>query len=73
MSLQDTIFDNLSTITQEGDMKTRQLTSIFSSAFGALTVWETRFCIRKFSKVSFMVAPFGPFSSEKYLNFGGES
>ena len=29
----DTIFDNLRTITQEGDMKTRQMTPFFSSAF----------------------------------------
>ena len=29
----DTNVDNLWTITQEGDMKTRQMTPIFSSAF----------------------------------------
>ena len=34
----DTIFDNLRTITQEGDMKTRQMTPLFSSIFQALTV-----------------------------------
>ena len=37
--------DNLRTITQEGNMKTRQTTSFFSSAFSALTVCKIRFCI----------------------------
>ena len=34
----DTIFDNLRTINQEGDMKAALMTSIFSSAFPVLTV-----------------------------------
>ena len=29
----DTIFNNLNTITQKGDMKTRQMTPFFSRAF----------------------------------------
>ena len=41
----DTISDNLRTLTQEGDMKTRQMTPFFSSAFQALTIQETQFCI----------------------------
>ena len=36
--IKDTIFENLRTITQEGDMKTRQITPFFSSVFRALTV-----------------------------------
>ena len=37
-SKMDIIFDNLKTVTQEGDMKTRQMTPFFSSVFQALTV-----------------------------------
>ena len=29
----DTIFNNLNTVTQKGDMKTRQMTPFFSRAF----------------------------------------
>ena len=36
--IKDTIFDNLRTITYEGDMKTSQTIPFFSSAFQALTV-----------------------------------
>ena len=37
----DTIFDNLSTITQERDMKTRQMTSSFLSPFGLF--WSVKY------------------------------
>ena len=69
----DTIFDNLRTITQKRNMKTRLTTSFFSSAFRALTVEGPHFCIWKLSKFIFMGSPFGPFWSAKHLNFRGES
>ena len=42
-----TLLDNLSAITQEGDMETRQMASFFPSTFAALTVPNIHSCIRK--------------------------
>ena len=39
--------DNLRTITQEGNMETRQMTAFFSSTFSTLTVCNIHFCIWK--------------------------
>ena len=61
--------DNLQTITQEGNMETRQMTPFFSSTFYALFV--TFIFIFGNSQNSFTFGPpFGPFWSVKYLNFG---
>ena len=61
--------DNLQTITQEGNMETRQMTPFFSSTFYALFV--TFIFIFGNSQNSFSCGvPFGPFWSVKYLNFG---
>ena len=46
--------DNLRTITQEGNMETRQMTPFFSSSFSALTVCNIHFYIWKYSKFIFM-------------------
>ena len=63
--------DNLKTIFQEGNMETRQMTPFFSSTFYALFV--TFIFIFGNSQNSFSCgAPFGPFWSVKYLNFGQE-
>ena len=65
-----TFLDNLRTITQKGNMKTRQMTPLFLSTFSDLTVGNIPFWIWKYSKFSFMwLAPFGLFWSVKYLNF----
>ena len=56
----DTIFDNLRTITQKGDMKTRQMTTFFSSAFRSLTVSESHFSVWKLSKLIFIGSPLSP-------------
>ena len=37
--------DNLTTITQEGNMETKKRTPFFSSTFSALTVYKIDFCI----------------------------
>ena len=37
--------DNLGTITQEGNMETRQMAPFFSSTFYALTARNIHFCI----------------------------
>ena len=63
----------LRTITQEGDTKTKRMTPFFSSAFRALTVYKTHFCIWKFSNSFSWGLYFGSFCSAKYLSFGGES
>ena len=42
-----TFLDNLRIITQEGNMRTREMTSFFSSAFSALTVCNIYVCIWK--------------------------
>ena len=49
-----TFLDNLRTITQEGNMETRQMTSFFSSIFNAETVCNIHFWIWKQSKFVFM-------------------
>ena len=66
-----TFLDKLQTITQEGNMETRQVIPFFSSTFSALTVCNT-FLYLKIVKIHFHVVPppFGPFWSVKYLNFG---
>ena len=59
---------DLRIITQEGNVKTRQMTSFFSSTFSTLFV----IFISEFenSQNSFSCGPsFGPFRSAKYLNF----
>ena len=40
-----TILGNLRTITQEGKKGTKQMTTFFSSTFGALTVCDNHCCI----------------------------
>ena len=64
-----TFLDNFSTITQEGNTKTRQMTLFSSSTFSDLT-----FCIiiSKFENTQNYFSPgphFGPFWSVKPLNF----
>ena len=46
-------FDNLKTITQEGSMKTTQMTPFFSSTFSALPVYNIHFWIWKCLKFIF--------------------
>ena len=46
--------DNLRTITQEGNMETRQMTPFFSSTFSDLTVCNIHFWTWKYSKFIFM-------------------
>ena len=65
-----TFLYNLMTITQEGNMKTRRMTSFFLSIFSTLTVCYIHFCIWKWSKFILCGPPFGPFWSVKCLNFG---
>ena len=60
--------DNLKTITQEGNMETRQITPFSSSTFYAVTVWNIHFYTWKQSKFIFIWAPLGPSWSAKYLN-----
>ena len=40
--------DNLRTITQEGNMETRQMAPFFSSTFYAVTACNIHFCIWKY-------------------------
>ena len=40
-----TFIDNLRTITQEGNIETRQMSPFFPSTFSALTVCNIHFCI----------------------------
>ena len=62
--------DNLRTITQEGNMETRQKTPFFSSTFSVLTACNVHFLFET-SQNSFSCGPlFGLFWSVKYLNFG---
>ena len=61
-------FDNLRTITQEGNMETELMTSFFSSTFSTVTFYDIHFCIWKWSKLILMWSPLGPFWSVKYLN-----
>ena len=49
-----TFLENLRTITQEGSMKTRQMTHFFLSTFSALTVCNIHFYIWKWSKFIFL-------------------
>ena len=64
-----TFLDILRTITQEGNMETRQMTPFFSSTFYALFV--TFIFIFENSQNSFSCRPpFRPFWSVKYHNFG---
>ena len=60
--------DNLRTITQEGNMATRQMTSFFFIYF-LRSVCNIHFWIWKYSKFIFVWSSFGPFWSVKYLNF----
>ena len=61
--------DNLRTITQEGNMETRQKTPFFSSTFSVLTACNIHFLFET-SQNSFSCGPlFGLFWSVKYLNF----
>ena len=63
-----TFLDNLQTVNQEGNTKTRQMNALFSSTFSALFV--TLISEIKNIQNSFSCgAPFGPFRSVKYLNF----
>ena len=62
--------DNLKTITQEGNMETRQMTPFFSSTFSALTVCNIHFLFENSQNLFWCGPPFGPFWSVKYLNFG---
>ena len=56
--LQKTHFlEYLKTITQEGNMETRQMTPFFSSTFSDLTVCNIHFWIWKYSKFIFMWCP----------------
>ena len=64
-----TFSDTLTTITQNGNMETRQMATFFSYTFSALTVCTIHFWIWKYSKFIFMWSPFCPFWSVKYLNF----
>ena len=62
--------DNLNTITQKGNMETRQMTPFFPSTIYALTVCTIHFCTIKNSQNSFSCGPsFSPFWSVKYLNY----
>ena len=64
-----TFLDNLRTITEERNMKTRQMTPFFSSTFSAQFI--TFIFVFRNSQNSFPCGPpFGPFWSVKYLNFG---
>ena len=51
-----TFLDKLQTITQEGNMETRQVIPFFSSTFSALTVCNT-FLYLKIVKIHFHVVP----------------
>ena len=67
------MFDSLRTITLEEHMKTRQMTTVFSSAFQALfSCLGNSFFYLKIVQIIFMDLTLGPFRSAKYLNFGGE-
>ena len=48
---------NLRTMTQEENMKTREMTSFFSCTFSALNICNTHFAIWKYSKFLFMRSP----------------
>ena len=50
-------FDNLRTITQEGNIETRQITPYFLCTFSALTVCNIHFWIWKCSKFIFLWSP----------------
>ena len=64
-----TFLDNLRTITQEGNMETRQMTSFFHLRF-LLQLFVTFIFVFENSQNSFSCAPpFSPFWSVKYLNF----
>ena len=47
--------DNLKTITQKGNMETRQITPFFSSTFSDLTVCNIHFWIWKYTKNPYYV------------------
>ena len=64
-----TFLGNLRTITQEGNIETRQMTPFFSSIFSNLTVCNIHFWIWKYSKLISFSPPFCPLWSAKYLNF----
>ena len=49
-----TFLENLRTITQEGNMETKQMTLFSSSTFSALTLCSIHFCFWKCSKFIFM-------------------
>ena len=64
-----TFLNSLRTITQEGNMETRQITPFFSSTFS--TMFVTFIFVFENSQNSFSFGPaLGPFWSVKYLNFG---
>ena len=64
-----TFLDNLRTITQEGNISTRQTIPFFSSTFSSMFLTFT--FVFENSQNSFSCGPlFGPFWSVKYLNFG---
>ena len=64
-----TFLDKLRTITQEGNVETRQMTPFFSSTFFAL--FETFIFVFENSQNSLLFGlPFSPFWSVKYPNFG---
>ena len=69
----DAIFDNLRTITQEWDIKTRQMIPFFHLLFESFLFRKLIFAF-EFSKFIFMgSSPFGPVWAAKYLNFGGKN
>ena len=66
-----TFLDNLQTITQEGNMETRQMTPFFLATFSTLNVCNIHFFLFENSQNPFWCDPrFGPSWSVKYLNFG---
>ena len=62
--------DNLRTITQKGNMETRQMTPLFFDLPFPLYLFVTYIFVFENSQNSFSCGPlFGPFWSVKYLNF----
>ena len=64
-----TFLDNLQTMSQEGNLKTKQMTSFFSSIFYALFV-TLNFVFENRQNSFWCGPPLGPFCSVQYLNFG---
>ena len=69
----DTICDNLRTITQERNMKTRLIILFFFIWFSSRNYLGISFLHLKLSIFIFKGSSFGPFWSAKHLNLGGES